>query len=159
MKFWTKNGNEYVLNAPSAATTGLILTIVFAGLAVLVKVMNFHNIAFGFFAFFSVIGLLGYFKRKNQRITINISDKTFNTPKGGILGAENSFPLANFSHFQVNKVTYALIPIAVELLVYFFNDKGEQVKVQLGQKIYTNNTVWAQEIIDETEQIINQNKM
>lgn len=154
MKYWIKNGNEYELNTPSAKTMGLILAIIFTGLAVVVKVLNLHNAAFWFFAIFAGIGFLGFFIRKNQKVTINLTPKTFNTPKGGLLGVSHSFSLENFSRFEVHKVTYALLPIAVEVYVYFFNENGKEIKFLLGQKLYTNSTAWAQQLIDETEQII-----
>lgn len=157
MKYWTRNANEYELNAPSVVVTQLILATIFTGLAVLVKVLNLHNAAFWFFAIFAGLGFLGFFMRKNQKVTINPTQKTFNTPKGGVLGAAHSFALKNFSRFQVNKVTYALIPIAVEVSIYFLNESGKEVRYQLGQKLYTNSTAWAQQLIDETEKIIREN--
>lgn len=154
MKYWTRNGNEYELNAPSVKTTGLILAVIFTGLAVLTKMLDLHKGAFWFFTIFAGLGFLGFFMRKNQKVTINTAQKTFNTPKGGALGVAQSFALKNFSRFEVSKVTYALIPIAVEVSVYFLSENGKEIKYQLGQKLYTNATAWAQELIDETEKII-----
>lgn len=158
MKHWTKTGNEYELNVPSAATTGLIFAMIFAGLAVMVKVMNLHKYAFWFFAIFAVIGVLGYFKRRNQKMKINPTQRTFHTPKGGLVGTPNTFRLRNFSRFELSKVTYALIPIAVEIWAYFFDENGKEIRIQMGQKIFTNQTAWASQVIDETEKLINQYK-
>lgn len=81
--------------------------------------------------------------------------KTFHCPKTGIGGHMHSFPLKNFSHFKVDVVSFALIPMGVDVWMYFIDEQGKEKKIHLRQKAYTNKTAWTQELIDETQNLLN----
>lgn len=152
LNYWKPAAKGYVLNSGNILfISRLLLGLGFIGAGLIL--ISQRGRAW-LWVLFGALQLLQAFLTRKQQIAIDTARQLFLAPKTGVGGAVHELPLAAFSHFKVEKVSYMRLPVAVEVYVYFADDRGGEVKTQLRQRMFTNNAQWAQVLIDETQALM-----
>ncbi|MDO4229686.1 MAG: hypothetical protein Q4C98_07725 [Capnocytophaga sp.] len=153
MKYWTKEGHRYILIKNTSSIYKLIgLGIAFLGLAFYIP--N-SKAGFYFCLVLTALFFLGAFTKSKEQVIIDTHAKKLTIIRT-IFSKQFDYDFHRFVGFEVYKVTYALIPTSTAVHAYFTNAHGKEKMAQIRVTAFTFSDKWAQQLIDETQQIINQ---